>query len=79
VTLFGPTAPSVWGPTIDLDRHTVFWSGRSGDPHGYDTDPGLLEIDPEDVAAATLEQARSARMQTTPILRQERHSWATSL
>ncbi len=51
VVLFGPTSPARWGPRIDRDRHRVLWSGRTGDPHAADPDPGLLEITPADVLA----------------------------
>jgi ADP-heptose:LPS heptosyltransferase len=52
VVLFGPTAPSAWGPPPDRPWHRAIWRGRSGDPHGDCTHPGLLEIDPADVLAA---------------------------
>ncbi len=57
VLLFGPVAPSAWGPAIDPDLHTVLWHGDgSGDPHGSEPDPHLLRIDVEEVldAAADL-------------------------
>lgn len=50
--LFGPTAPSAWGPPPGRSWHVVLWSGRSGDPHASTPDPGLLEIDVELVDAA---------------------------
>jgi ADP-heptose:LPS heptosyltransferase len=43
VVLFGPTAPSLWGPP-PRPYHRVLWSGRTGDPHGERIDAGLLEI-----------------------------------
>lgn len=43
VLLFGPTAPSEWGPPPD-PRHRVLWAGRSGNPHADRPDPGLLAI-----------------------------------
>jgi ADP-heptose:LPS heptosyltransferase len=52
VLLFGPTSPRHWGPPGDGRPHRVLWRGRSGDPHGTEVDPGLLEIDVEEVVAA---------------------------
>jgi len=52
VVLFGPVAPSEWGPPPGRERHRVLWAGRTGDPHGTDPDPGLLEIGVADVLAA---------------------------
>jgi ADP-heptose:LPS heptosyltransferase len=45
LVLFGPTAPSEWGPPADR-RHRVLWAGRRGDPHGDRPDPGLLALTP---------------------------------
>ena len=52
VVLFGPVAPSEWGPPPGRERHRVLWAGRPGDPHGTEPDPGLLEIGVEDVLEA---------------------------
>jgi ADP-heptose:LPS heptosyltransferase len=52
VVLFGPTPPDEWGPPRDRPRHRVLWSGRRGDPHAGEPDPGLLAISVEDVLAA---------------------------
>jgi ADP-heptose:LPS heptosyltransferase len=52
VILFGPTPPGEWGPPPERRRHRVLWSGSRGDPHGDTPDPGLLEIEVEDVLAA---------------------------
>ncbi len=53
VLLFGPVAPSAWGPAIDLDLHTVLWHGDgTGDPHGAEPDAHLLQITPDEVLAA---------------------------
>jgi ADP-heptose:LPS heptosyltransferase len=52
VVLFGPTAPSLWGPRIDRHRHAAIWRGRRGDPHASRLDAGLLGISPADVLAA---------------------------
>jgi ADP-heptose:LPS heptosyltransferase len=51
VLLFGPTSPREWGPPPS-SRHRVLWAGRTGDPHGAEPDPGLLELGPRDVVAA---------------------------
>ncbi|MBV2364446.1 glycosyltransferase family 9 protein [Streptomonospora nanhaiensis] len=55
VVLFGPVDPALWGPRIDAPRHAVLWRGRTGDPHGAATDPGLLEIGVGEVIAAAEE------------------------
>ena len=53
VVLFGPTAPDRWGPPPDrARRHQVLWAGGTGDPHGSEPDPGLLELTVDDVLAA---------------------------
>lgn len=51
VVLFGPTRPSAWGPPPS-PRHLVLWSGIPGDPHAGVIDPGLAEIDVDQVLAA---------------------------
>ena len=51
VVLFGPTPPSEWGPP-PARRHVALWTGRRGDPHAGQADPGLLEIPVEAVLAA---------------------------
>lgn len=43
VTLYGPVAPSEWGPPAS-GPHVALWAGRVGDPHGTRRDPGLLQI-----------------------------------
>ena len=55
VVVFGPTSPARWGPLGNGAAHRVLWAGRSGDPHGSQPDPGLLEIEPEQVIAALAE------------------------
>jgi ADP-heptose:LPS heptosyltransferase len=55
VVLFGPIAPSLWGPPADRPIHRALWAGRRGDPHGATIDPGLLEITVTDVVAAIRE------------------------
>lgn len=53
VLMFGPVAPSAWGPAIDHDLHTVLWHGDgTGDPHGREPDPHLLRITAEEVLDA---------------------------
>jgi ADP-heptose:LPS heptosyltransferase len=52
VVLFGPTSPARWGPPPDRAIHRVLWAGRTGDPHGRRTDPGLLEIGADAVVDA---------------------------
>ncbi|GAA2319143.1 glycosyltransferase family 9 protein [Glycomyces scopariae] len=54
VVLFGPMPPTLWGPPPWRRRHRALWAGRRGDPHGEKPDPGLLELEWEDV----LERAR---------------------
>ncbi|MFF5426177.1 MULTISPECIES: glycosyltransferase family 9 protein [unclassified Streptomyces] len=58
VVLFGPVAPSLWGPP-DNGLHRVLWrpsrgddTARSGDPHAGRPDPRLLRITPGDVLDA---------------------------
>lgn len=51
VTLYGPVAPSSWGPP-ESGPHVVLWAGRLGDPHGTRRDPGLLQITADDVLDA---------------------------
>ena len=58
VVLFGPTAPSQWGPPSDRPWHRVLWSGRRGDPHASMPDPGLLDITVADVVSE-LDRLRS--------------------
>lgn len=52
VLLFGPTAPSLWGPPPERPQHRVLWAGLHGDPHGASPFEGLLRIRVEDVDAA---------------------------
>lgn len=56
VLLFGPVAPALWGPRIDLHLHRVLWEPRPadpvGDPHGEVPDPRLLRITVGQVLAA---------------------------
>ncbi|MDX6554244.1 MAG: hypothetical protein QOD86_439 [Miltoncostaeaceae bacterium] len=52
VVLFGPTDPAVWGPPPDrARRHHAIWKGETGNPHGSNPDPGLLEIGVPEVLA----------------------------
>jgi ADP-heptose:LPS heptosyltransferase len=59
VLLFGPTSPRHWGPPVGREIHRVLWDGRSGDPHGDEVDPGLLEIEVGEVLAS-LDALRAA-------------------
>jgi ADP-heptose:LPS heptosyltransferase len=43
VVVFGPTSPARWGPPPGR-AHVALWSGRIGDPHGTEPDPGLLDV-----------------------------------
>lgn len=51
VVLFGPTSPQEWGPPGRCGQ-VALWSGRRGDPHGDDPDPGLLAITVDEVLSA---------------------------
>jgi ADP-heptose:LPS heptosyltransferase len=51
VVLFGPIAPSSWGPPR-RPYHRVLWNGTTGDPHADRTDAGLLAIPAARVIAA---------------------------
>lgn len=63
VVLFGPTSPARWGPPPAQSKHRVLWSGRTGDAHASDPDPGLLETEVSDVLRALddLTSERAAR------------------
>ncbi|MEU4387344.1 glycosyltransferase family 9 protein [Promicromonospora sp. NPDC023805] len=56
VTLFGPTPPALWGPTLDPHRHVVIWHGRRGaprrDPNAGRLDPALARTAVDEVVAA---------------------------
>jgi ADP-heptose:LPS heptosyltransferase len=61
VLLFGPVAPSRWGPPDD-GLHTVLWHGDgTGDPHGNVCDPALLQIQPTAVLHAVDQMAWRTR------------------
>ncbi len=63
VLLFGPVSPKLWGPPADR-RHTVLWHGDgTGDPHGADPDPALLEI----TVAEVLEAVATTERQAGPV------------
>ncbi|MEV4432958.1 glycosyltransferase family 9 protein [Streptomyces sp. NPDC049585] len=52
VTLFGPVAPTLWGPP-PLPRHRALWHpGPPGDPHASRPDARLLRITPDEVLGA---------------------------
>ncbi|WP_152188870.1 glycosyltransferase family 9 protein [Georgenia satyanarayanai] len=62
VLLFGPTAPTTWGPALDEDRHVVLWHGDgTGDPHADELDPALAAI-----TVAEVEQAVTALVARQP-------------
>jgi hypothetical protein len=63
--LFGPVSPAEWGPPPG-SPHLTLWSGRLGDPHRDEPDPGLLEIEPRAVIAALDALAASERMTYLP-------------
>jgi ADP-heptose:LPS heptosyltransferase len=52
VLLFGPTAPSRWGPPL-RSFHRVIWHGTTGDALAPAVDPGLASIDVDEVVAQT--------------------------
>jgi ADP-heptose:LPS heptosyltransferase len=65
VVLFGPVAPTRWGPPPERPQHRALWSGRSGDPHARCLDAGLAEIAVADVRAALAAlPARATRTMT---------------
>lgn len=49
VLLFGPSAPSVWGPPAQESRHRVLWHGTTGDAFADEVDPGLARITVDEV------------------------------
>jgi ADP-heptose:LPS heptosyltransferase len=57
VLLFGPTSPAEWGPPVARAQHRVLWTGRRGNPHAQEPDPGLLEIEVAAVVAALRDAA----------------------
>jgi ADP-heptose:LPS heptosyltransferase len=55
VVLFGPTAPTQWGPSVDGHLHRVVWHPEvpsDGDPHANQMDPRLEAVTVEEVLAA---------------------------
>ncbi|QDP96854.1 glycosyltransferase family 9 protein [Microlunatus elymi] len=56
VLLFGPTPPSHWEPTSGAAPHIALWAGHVGDPLGIRPDPGLLQLQVDQV----LDSARRA-------------------
>ena len=44
VLLFGPVSPAEWGPPEDPVHRVIFAGNGTGDPHGTDPDPALLQI-----------------------------------
>lgn len=61
VVLFGPVAPSLWGPPAD-GPHTVLWHGDgTGSPWAEAPDPALLRITVEEVDEAVRERLGATR------------------
>jgi ADP-heptose:LPS heptosyltransferase len=52
VVLFGPVAPTLWGPPPERPWHRALWQGHIGDPHGASLDAGLSMIGVDDVLRA---------------------------
>jgi ADP-heptose:LPS heptosyltransferase len=59
VVLFGPTAPSRWGPRGPAP-HAALWAGGVGDPHADTPHEGLLQLTVAGVLAASREILREA-------------------
>jgi ADP-heptose:LPS heptosyltransferase len=78
VVLFGPVSPDLWGPPPDRPQHIALWAGRTGDPHGRDVDPGLLEIGVEDVLDALQDLSATSSAVPAATSRSSRHGGATS-
>jgi ADP-heptose:LPS heptosyltransferase len=76
VLLFGPTSPALWGPPPDRTQHLVLWTGRSGDPRGHDTDPGLLEISVDRVVEAATQALERPSITGLAITEGARHDGA---
>jgi hypothetical protein len=51
VVIFGPMAPSLWGPPPGRPWHVALWAGQRGSPFAAEPHPGLLEITVPDVLA----------------------------
>jgi ADP-heptose:LPS heptosyltransferase len=83
VVLFGPTSPAHWGPPPNRPHHVALWTGRTGDPHGPASDPGLLEIEVDDVLVAldglpsrtTSSPSLSSRPSRTPSSASRHRRW----
>jgi ADP-heptose:LPS heptosyltransferase len=58
VVLFGPESPARWGPPPRRKQHRAIWHGRLGDPHGQCIDPGLADIEIDEVYRALLDVLR---------------------
>ncbi len=63
VVIFGPMAPSLWGPPPDRPQHVALWAGERGSPFAAEPAPGLLKITTGDVMAA-IERALAAAAAT---------------
>jgi ADP-heptose:LPS heptosyltransferase len=64
VLLFGPTAPTGWGPPPDRPQHTVLWAGETDEPFADRPSPGLLLLAPDDVLAAARRQVQRPLMRS---------------
>jgi ADP-heptose:LPS heptosyltransferase len=51
VVIFGPMAPSLWGPPPGRPQHVALWAGQRGSPFAAEPHPGLLQITVPDVMA----------------------------
>jgi hypothetical protein len=68
VLLFGPTAPSRWGPPED-GPHAVIWHGDgAGDPWSAQVDPALLRVEVDEVLAGA-ERLLGFRQPAAPVRR----------
>jgi ADP-heptose:LPS heptosyltransferase len=61
VVLFGPVAPSRWGPPPERPQHVTLWSGTTSDPFAAAPDPGLVQI-----TAAAVRTAAEGLLSSTP-------------
>lgn len=74
VTIAGPVPPRLWGPP-PRPWHRVLWAGRTGDPHGGEPDPGLLEITVGDVIDAAREVLAASHVNRVTGRFRMSHAW----
>jgi ADP-heptose:LPS heptosyltransferase len=67
LVLFGPVSPAQWGPPPERSWHRALWTGRSGDPHAREPDPGLLEITVAEVLRALERLPRRPAARPSPM------------